>query len=149
MLEQIRSIRSNAIRNKDKETLTSAREVLSEVDNFRIEFKREPNNEDMIEIIDRQLKMTKESIEETEKSNSISENTAARLEMLKRRAELYTEWLPAKLSEDEIREIVTKIIDDNNFTRKDMKDFRQLLNPLVKGKADGKLVTSVVDHYLK
>ncbi|MEO2202276.1 GatB/YqeY domain-containing protein [Paenibacillus pabuli] len=149
MLEQIRAIRNTAIRSKDKEVLTSAREVLSEVDNFRIEFKREPNDEDMIEIVNRQLKMTKESIDEIEKSKSISENTATRLEMLKRRVELYTEWLPAKLNEDEIRDIVTKIINDNNFTRKDMKDFRQLLNPLVKGKADGKLVTAVVDQYLK
>jgi uncharacterized protein len=59
-------------------------------------------------------------------------------------------YLPAQLSLDEVREIVTKKIAELNITEmRDMGKLMSALMPEVKGRTDGAVVKQVVDEELK
>ena len=58
-------------------------------------------------------------------------------------------YLPRQLSRDEIEKLVDDVMAQTGAsTRKEMGKVMQALMPLVKGKADGKLVSSVVQEKL-
>lgn len=66
---------------------------------------------------------------------------------------VYNEFLPKQLTEDEIKTIIEGVLDKLNLrdtaTKSNMGAIRKELNPLVNGKADGKLVNNILMTYLK
>ena len=66
---------------------------------------------------------------------------------------VYNEFLPKQLTEDEIKTVIEGVLDKlnlrNTATKSNMGTIRKELNPLVNGKADGKLVNNILMTYLK
>ena len=59
-------------------------------------------------------------------------------------------YLPAQLSEDEVRELVKAAVEQTGAaTPKDMGKVMGVLMPKVKGRADGKMVNTIVKSFLQ
>ena len=66
-----------------------------------------------------------------------------------RQIEILKEYLPQQLSEEEIKEIVIDVAD--NLGASSMKDMGRVMaevRPKIVGRADGRLVSSIVKNYL-
>ncbi|NMW84608.1 GatB/YqeY domain-containing protein [Peptoniphilus sp. AGMB00490] len=124
---------------KDVITMVRAAIKQKEVDE-RVEL----DDSDIENIISKQLKEKKSSIEEFKKGNreDLVKQTNDEIEIL-------LEYLPEQLSDEELKEIIKKVIDENELTS--MKDIGKLMKnvmPLIKGKADGKQVNVIAKELL-
>lgn len=97
----------------------------------------------VIDIISKQVKQGHESIAEFKKGNrqDLVDQSNAEIEIL-------LSYLPQQLSEVEITEIVRQSIEEVGAkSMKDMKSLMSVLGPKTKGKADGKLVNQIVKQF--
>ncbi|EFI42387.1 MULTISPECIES: GatB/YqeY domain-containing protein [Peptoniphilus] len=133
-----------SMKNKEKlrkDTITMARAAIKqrEVDE-RIEL----SDEDIIEVLTKQLKEKKASIEDFLKGNrqDLIDQTNAEIEIL-------LEYLPKQLTEEELTEIVKQTIEENNISSaKEMGNLMKCIMPKIKGKADGKMVSKIAQNLL-
>lgn len=99
---------------------------------------------DVIQIIGKEIKQRKDSIEQFEKGNRPELAEKEKLEMA-----VLEKYLPAQLSDSEVRTIVKEVISATGATGKsDLGKVMGALMPRVKGKADGALVTRMVQELL-
>ncbi|WP_077367972.1 GatB/YqeY domain-containing protein [Anaerosalibacter sp. Marseille-P3206] len=133
-----------SMKNKDtlrKNTITMVRASIKqrEVDE-RIEL----TDEDIIDIIAKQVKEKRDVIEDFKKGGreDLVEQTNKEMSIL-------LEYLPEQLTEEEIEAIVKETIDE--VGAKSMKDIGIIMKnamPKVKGKADGGMVNNIVRKLL-
>ncbi|MTI70477.1 MAG: GatB/YqeY domain-containing protein [Firmicutes bacterium] len=124
-----------------KDTITMVRAAIKQKE---VDEKVELEDEDVIQIISKQVKQKKDSIEGFEKGNreDLVDRTQKEIDIL-------MEYMPAQLSEEEIDEIVKAVIDELGAnTMKDMGKVMSAVMPKVKGKADGGLVNKIVKQHL-
>lgn len=104
----------------------------------------EATDEDVLLVIDKQVKQRKDSIEQFEK--------AGRQELADKEKEemaLLEKYLPEQLSEDDVRSIVTETIASlGSVSMSDMGRVMGAVMPKLKGKADGNLVGKIVRESL-
>ncbi|SHI37679.1 hypothetical protein SAMN02745163_00125 [Clostridium cavendishii DSM 21758] len=101
-------------------------------------------DEQVIEILAREIKQRKEAMLEFEKGNrqDLVDQNKAEIEIL-------LEYLPQQLSKDEIFEIIKQAaIEVGANSIKDMGKVMQTVRPQIVGRADGKLVSQMVKEYL-
>ncbi|MFZ5946034.1 MAG: GatB/YqeY domain-containing protein [Bacillota bacterium] len=144
--ERLLTDMKNAMKEKEagKQKLSVIRMVRAAVKNAEINLQKELNDEEVTEILAREVKQRRDSIPEYEKANrqDIIDNLQAEIDIL-------LEYLPKQLTADEIREITKKIIAEvGAATSKDIGKVMGKLMPQVKGKSDGKLVNSIVKELL-
>ncbi len=140
LMEDLKS----AMRNKDrlkKDTITMVRAAIKqrEVDE-RIEL----TDQDVLDILTKQLKEKRSSIEEFKKGNrdDLIDQTNDEIKIL-------LEYLPQQLTEEELIDIVQRVIDENNISSpKDMGILMKNVMPKIKGRADGKMVSKVAQNLL-
>lgn len=145
LYEKINSDMKDFMRNKDKNNLSTIRLLKSAIDLSRINNKLEEITDDLvIEVASKQVKTHRESIEEFKKAgrNDLAEN-------LEREILLLSQYLPVQLTREEIEKEIDKIFDIVKPTGKsDMGLIMKEANTLLKGKADFKLVSEIVQHKL-
>ena len=103
-----------------------------------------PNDDAVIEVVSKQVKTHKESIEEFKKAgrNDLVENLLKEVQVL-------SKYLPEQLSEDEVRSKIDEVISSVKASSiKDMGKVMKELTPIFKGKADMKLVNTIVKEKL-
>ena len=102
------------------------------------------NDEEVLQVVGREVKKRKDSIEAFEK--------AGRLELAeKEKAELAAlmAYMPEQLSEAAIRDLAKKAVEQSNAKgEKEIGKVMAVLAPQVKGKADGALVNKIVRELL-
>ena len=137
-----------AMKSHDKETLSTLRFLKSAIDLFKINNKMDrtesPNDDTVIEVVSKQVKTHKESIEEFKKAgrDDLVENLLKEVQVL-------SKYLPEQLSEDEVRSKIDEVISSVKASSiKDMGKVMKELTPLFKGKADMKLVNTIVKEKL-
>ena len=137
-----------AMKSHDKETLSTLRFLKSAIDLFEINNKMDrtesPNDDTVIEVVSKQVKTHKESIEEFKKAgrNDLVENLLKEVQVL-------SKYLPEQLSEDEVRSKIDEVISSVKASSiKDMGKVMKELTPIFKGKADMKLVNTIVKEKL-
>lgn len=104
----------------------------------------EATDEDVLQVIQKEAKQRRDSIEEFKKANrqELVEKETKELEMLQ-------VYLPQQMSEEEIKKLVIEIIKETNAKSiADMGKVMGALMPKVKGKADGGLVSKIVKENL-
>lgn len=144
MRERILEDLKNAMKQRDKEKLSVVRMVKSAMQMEELNKKRELNDNEVIDVISKQIKTRKDSIKEFEKGGreDLVEKTSNEIDIL-------VEYLPEQLSESEISEIIDKVFDEvKPQSAKDMGKVMKTLTPLVKGKADMGMVSSIVKSKL-
>ena len=96
--EQLTADMKEAMKNKEKERLAVIRMVRGAIRQQEIDGQKELGEEDVIAVISKEVKMRRDSIEEFQKGGreDLVEKTQAEIDVL-------LPYLPAQLSEDEIR----------------------------------------------
>lgn len=142
--EQITSDIKEAMKAKEKELLTTLRSLSSEIKQYEIDNREVPNDEIVVNIIVKGIKTRQES------AKQYNEGGRSDLEVVElAEIEVYKKYLPAQLTEDEVRSIVAEVIASTGATSaKDMGKVMGGLMPKVKGKADGGLVNKIVKELL-
>ena len=131
---------------KDKDRKDSLSMLLSALKNAEID-KRSPLTEDEANaVIKKELKQTKETMD-----TAPADRTDI-IEEARKRMEVYQEFAPADLTVDQITEIINGVLKELEMeapTAKDKGRIMKVLMPLVKGKADGKVVNEVLAGMMK
>jgi hypothetical protein len=115
----------------------------SAIKNFEVEKMDKATDEDIEKIILKEMKKRQESIEAYKNANR--EDLALEEE---KELEILKEYAPKMLSEEEIREIIKKTIEEINATPKDFGKVMKEVMAKLKGKADGSMVSKVVKEIL-
>ncbi len=144
MRERILNDIVNAMKSSNKKLLSVLRMVKGAIELDEIKLKRELNDDEVIQIISKQIKSRKESIEFFEKGNREDLITATKSEI-----EILEKYLPEQMSMEE----VNKIIDEAFLSVKptgnsDMGKIMAVIAPLVKGKADLGMVNKIIKEKL-
>lgn len=133
----------NAMKSKDKDSLNTLRLLKSAIDLYLVNNKLDRSNasdEVVIDVVSKQVKTHRESIEEFKKGNRLD-----LVENLNREIELLSKYLPEQLSSDELNKIVDDVFSKVNPTSvKDMGAIMKEITPLVKGKADMREVNTII-----
>ena len=123
-----------------KQRLAVIRMVRSAIRQAEIDGKTELDDAGVVSIISKEVKSRRDSIEEFRKGGreDLVEQNEAEIAVL-------MPYLPKQLSEDEIRELVKAAVAQTGASsQKDMGKVMGALMPKVKGRADGKLVNTIV-----
>ena len=132
MKEKILEDLKNAMKNQDKDTLSTIRLLKGALQLEEINKKSELTDDEIIGIVSKQIKTRKESIAEFEKAgrDDLAIKTKNEITILEK-------YLPEQLDISEVNKIIDDAFDKVKPTSmKDMKDIMAYVNPLVKGKAD-------------
>ena len=136
-----------AMKSKDKDTLNTLRLLKSAIDLYLVNNKLDRNNasdEVVIDVVSKQVKTHRESIEEFKKGNRQD-----LIDNLTREIELLSRYLPEQLSSEELAEIVENVFNEvKPASVKDMGAIMKAITPLVKGKADMREVNALIKEKL-
>lgn len=145
LYEKINNDMKDAMKNHDKDTLSTIRLLKSAIDLQKINNKlEEVTDEVVIEVAARQVKQHKESIAEFRNAgrNDLADN-------LEREIAIISNYLPEQLSEEDVKAEIDKIFDEvKPEGKKDMGKIMKEANARLKGKADFKLVSEIVNSKL-
>lgn len=145
MVEKLKADMIQAMKEKDKERLTVIRMVKAAMDLEHIDRKREINDELLIDVVSKQVKMREESILEFEKGNreDLIEKTKKEIKILKA-------YLPEQLSESEVVEEIEKIFAEvKPESVKDMGKVMKEATAKLRGRADMKKVSEIIKSKLQ
>lgn len=132
-----------AMKAHDKDSLNTIRLLKSAIDMYLVNNKLDRNtcsDEIVVDVVSKQVKTHKESIEEFKKGNRQD-----LVDKLLKEIELLSKYLPKQLTEEEINTEIDKVFDKVKPTSvKDMGLIMKELTPIFKGKADMKTVNEIV-----
>ena len=144
MVEQLEKDMIEAMKNHEKERLTVIRMVKANLKQEQIDHKKEINDELLIDVVNKQIKMRKDSIAEFEKANrtDLVEQTQSEIDIL-------LKYLPEQLSSSEVEKIINDIFEEiKPEGMKDMGKVMGLAQAKLKGKADMKEVSTIIRNKL-
>lgn len=143
-LDEINKQLVDAMKAKDEVKTSTLRLVIAAVNNKRIEVGHELNDEEVLEVIGKEAKKRKESIDAYQKAgrNELADKEAKELEIL-------SVYLPEQMSESDIAKIVDEVIaETGSKTASDMGKVMGAVMGKVKGQADGNVVSKLVKEKL-
>lgn len=124
--------------------LSVIRMVKAAVKYQEIEKGHELSDDEVIQVLAREVKMRRDSIVEYEKANRPDA-----VETLNQEIAILMGYLPQQMSEGEILQLVKKTVAEVGAqSPKDMGKVMSKIAPLTKGRADGKLVNEMVTKAL-
>lgn len=142
--EQLSNDLKDAMKAKDKVRLSVIRMVRAAVKNKEIDTGSPLTDEEVLAVFQRELKQRRDSLEAF-----VSAGRQELAEEVKQEIEVLSQYLPAQLTEAELRELAQSIITEVGATGKsDVGKVMGKLMPLIRGKADGKLAQQVVQSLL-
>ena len=153
----------SSMKNKDNTKKSVVTLIRASIKQFEVDNRVELDDSQVIDIIAKLLKQTKDSLNEFKKAGredlatqaeALDEFAKANREDLISETEaeikVLKEYLPQQLSEEELNEIVIATISEVGATSmKDMKQIMSSIMPKVKGRADGKLINELVRKNLQ
>ncbi|HZG16254.1 MAG TPA: GatB/YqeY domain-containing protein [Candidatus Bathyarchaeia archaeon] len=144
VIERLNQDMKQAMKDKATLKLSVIRMVKAAITNEQINKGGTLSEDEELTILTRELKQRRESLHEFEKAGR--EDLASKT---KEEIEVLTAYLPAQLSEDDIRQIVREAVATSGASsKKEMGKVMGLIMPKVKGKADGNLVQRIVSEEL-
>ena len=142
-IDEVRAAMVEAMKAKDKPRKDSLSMLLSALKNAQID-KREPLTEDEENaVVKKEIKQTQETYDLAPADRAdIKEEAAARMAV-------YREFAPADMNVEQITQVIQGVLAELGIetpTAADKGRIMKLLMPKVKGKADGKVISQVVDE---
>jgi len=130
-----------ALKNKDQAKLNVIKLLKTSITNEEIKTgQKELNEEQIISVINREVKKRKEAIEEFKKVGKLE-----RAEEEEKELNILLEFLPKQLTIEEIDKLIDNAINQTGAqSAKDIGKVMGFLMKEIKGKADGKLVNELV-----
>lgn len=112
--------------------------LISSIRNKEIEKKCTLSEQEIISLIQKEIKQLNETI-------SIGESGGRDMTDYRNKVEFYNQFIPEQLSENEI----LKVIGENCSGMDNKGMVMKKVMPILKGRADGKIISSAVDRFLK
>ena len=145
-LQRIKTDLTEALKAGDTVLALTLRYLLSEIHNAEIAKGRDATltEEELVDLFQKQAKQRRESTEAYEKGNrgDLADKEKAELKIIQ-------SYLPEQIGEDEIRKLVEEAVSQTGAAGiSDMGKVMASLMPLVRGKADGSLVSRLVQERL-
>ncbi len=145
MVEQLDKDMIEAMKAKDKDKLAVIRMVKAALKQEQIDHKKEINDELLIDVVNKQIKMRKDSITEFEKGGRQDLIDATQSEI-----DILVKYLPEQLSPEEVEKIINEIFEEvKPEGQKDMGKVMKEAQAKLKGKADMKEVSSIIKEKLQ
>ncbi len=144
MVEKLEKDMIEAMKNKEKERLTVIRMVKASLKQEQIDYKKEINDDLLIDVVNKQIKMRKDSITEFEKGNrqDLIDQTQKEIDVL-------MNYLPEQLSKEEVEKVLDEIFEEvKPESQKDMGKVMKAASEKLKGKADMKEVSNLIKERL-
>ncbi len=134
-----------ALKTKDATRKNAVNMARAAIKQYEVDHREELDDEGVQEVIAKQVKMRKDALADFEKAGRTD-----LLDVYKAEIDILQSYLPKQLSEDEVRSIVTKAMEEAGIApeKKNMGMIMKTVMPLVKGKADGGIVKKVVDSII-
>lgn len=145
MYDSIKSEIVKAMKEHNKERLNVLRMVKAAVDLEHIDKKVEINDELVLSVVLKQVKMRDDSIEQYSKTSrsDLVEKETMELNILKK-------FLPKPLTDSEVDELISEAIDEiKPEGMKDMGKVMGYLSPKVKGRTDQKALSMKIKERLQ
>ena len=143
--DEVRKAMVDAMKAKDKDTKDTLSLLLAALKNKAIDKRADLTEEEEVQVILKEIKQTKESLEMTP-----SDRTDM-IEECNRRLAVLETFAPKMMDADEIKAVVESVLSELGITAPTAKDKGRIMKelmPKVKGKADGKLVNEIVGSYM-
>ena len=142
--EKINSDMINYMKSKDSFSLSVVRMVKGAIQLEKINLKRELNDDEVIAVISKQIKMRNDSIAEFTKANRTD-----LIDQYKKEIELLNKYMPEQLTDEEVNKIIDEAFTKINPTSsKDMGLIMREVSPKLKGRADMGKVNSIIKERL-
>ncbi len=143
--ETLDSDLKEAMRNKEALKRTVLRTMLSEIRNTEINSQTTLDDEGIISVLTKQVQQRKDSVEAYEAAN--------RQDLVNKETEeisIISVYLPEQLPQEEVEQIIEAAISQSGASSlDDMGKIMGLVMPQVRGRADGKIVNSIVTSKLR
>ncbi|HBF01109.1 MAG TPA: aspartyl-tRNA amidotransferase [Dehalococcoidia bacterium] len=143
--ETLDSDLKDAMRNKDALRRTVLRTMLSEIRNAEINSQTTLDDEGIISVLTKQVQQRKDSAE--------AYNAANRQDLVDKETEeinIISVYLPDQLPPEEIEGIIkAAILETGASSLSDMGKVMGFVMPQVRGRADGKIVNTIVTEILR
>jgi uncharacterized protein YqeY len=138
--ERLQSDLNTARKAQDKPLVLLLGTILADVKNRRIELRRDPTDEDVVDVLRKGVKRRRESIEAYDKGGrpELADKERAEIERL----EVY---LPAEAGDDETRAAVRQAIGSGATQ---MGAIMGKVMPVLKGRADGSRINAIAREEL-
>lgn len=145
LLETLNQDMKQAMKNKDKITLSVIRMVKASIQNETIKLGKDSLSEDEeMTILSREVKQRKDSLQEFK-----SAGRDDLVQQLETELDILQTYMPRQLTNEELEAIVQLTIEEVNATsKKDMGKVMSAIMPKVKGKADGSQINKLVQKQL-
>lgn len=145
MIEKLEKDTIEAMKSQNKDKLTVLRMVKAALKQEQIDHKKEINDDLLIDVVNKQIKMRKDSITEFEKGGrqDLVDKTQQEIDTL-------MVYLPEQLSKEEVEKIIDEIFAEIQPTGP--KDMGKVMGPAqakLKGKADMKEVSTLIREKLQ
>lgn len=145
MVEKLEKDMITAMKEKDKDTLTVIRMIKASLKQEQIDHKKEINDDLLIDVVNKQIKMRRDSLVEFEKGNrqDLIEKTNSEINVL-------MAYLPEQLSKEEVEKIIDEIFEE--VKPESQKDMGKIMGPAqakLKGKTDMKEVSNIIREKLQ
>lgn len=145
IIERIEADFKEALKSKDESKISTLRLLKSAIKNKEIDKKQELTDDELSELILKEIKKRKESEDIYRKNNR--EDLA---EKEKKEVEILQKYAPEQLTEKDLEKIIEEAITKIGATK--ISDIGRIMSevmPNVKGKADGSIVSRKVAELLK
>jgi uncharacterized protein len=142
--EQIENDLKSAMKEKKQLELDTLRMLRARVQNEEIAKQKEFGDPEVIELVASEVKRRKDSIESYRQGGreELAQKEEAEMQVLQK-------YMPAQLSEDEVRQIITETLAGQELSQADFGKAMGLVMPKLKGKAPGDVVSKLLKENLK
>ena len=142
--DQILEDLKGAMRSGDTKRRETLRLLTAAFKQVEVDERKELSEDDVISILTSEAKKRREAIEEAEKAGRAELAAQEKYEL-----DLIQTYLPQQLSRAEIEKYVREAVQEVGATTpKDMGKVMKVLMPRLQGRADGKLVNTIVKEVL-
>lgn len=144
LLERLNQDLIQAMKNKEKDRLSSIRMVKASIQNEAIKLGKDLSEDEELTVLSREVKQRKDSLHEFEKAGRRD-----LVEKIRTELQYVEQYMPKQLSEEELVTIVKDTITEvGAASRAEIGKVMAAIMPKVKGKADGSLVNKLVQQHL-
>lgn len=142
--EQLLQDMKNAMKERDeirKNTVQMARAAILQIEKDN---KVTLDDDGVIDVIAKEVKKRRDALPDYERSGRQD-----LIDRLKSEIEVLLKYLPEQLTEEELEAIVRQTVQEvGASSHKDMGKVMQAVKPKVKGRADGKMISTIVKKIL-
>ena len=143
--EQLTAAMKEAMKARQSERLGTLRMLISAIKNKEIDKREELDDSAVIEVLSSFVKQRREAAEVYRKNDKLDMAEAEERELV-----IVQEFLPAQLSEDEVKALVDEVVTELAAeSMKDMGRVMKVLTEKTKGRADGRIFSDLVRAKLK